>query len=226
METIDRETTWTSDRTLEDRSNIAQDQCRCCGVSLGHGANFCSNCGTPVSTSHGDGPPRHMNCELQAENQHKRHNNPATSLQTPRRQFGNGHPQREDYFAQHQTDVREYGTQLVPESDYYHGYGRSLQKTSHQYRLVCRSRNNPEQRAEVDVPELIIGKSDDSDLVICGDEFISRKHARIVRQGNSFLLEDLGSSNGTFVKVATPVQLHSGDEILIGSHLLRFENAS
>lgn len=57
---------------------------------------------------------------------------------------------------------------------------------------------------------------------------ISRRHARIVRRDGKFLIEDLGSTNGTFVNrgrrliPGTPSVLNNGDEIIVGKTFLRF----
>jgi DNA-binding winged helix-turn-helix (wHTH) protein len=54
---------------------------------------------------------------------------------------------------------------------------------------------------------------------------ISRRHARIVVTGPDAVVEDLGSRNGTFVrgaKVTSPVPISDGDEIRVGSIVLRY----
>ena len=61
---------------------------------------------------------------------------------------------------------------------------------------------------------------------------ISRRHARIWRDGENFLLEDLGSSNGTILSVGNdnpqrltpkqPQKITSGDRIRIGDTTLHF----
>ena len=54
---------------------------------------------------------------------------------------------------------------------------------------------------------------------------ISRRHAKIVVAGLHATVEDLGSRNGTFVrgeKVTSPVPIHDGDEIRMGSVVLRY----
>lgn len=66
----------------------------------------------------------------------------------------------------------------------------------------------------------IIGRSADCDLVIL-DKKVSGKHCRLTRQGTSaeFLLEDLGSSNGTFVngrKLRDPARVTPKDEVVLG----------
>ncbi len=57
---------------------------------------------------------------------------------------------------------------------------------------------------------------------------ISRRHARIIRQDGKFMIEDLGSTNGTFVNRGRRLLpgnknvLNDGDEIIIGKTFLRF----
>jgi hypothetical protein len=56
---------------------------------------------------------------------------------------------------------------------------------------------------------------------------ISRKHA-LIRVGDPTTIEDIGSLNGTFVnrghrlEPGAPVELHDGDEVIIGKTFLRF----
>lgn len=63
------------------------------------------------------------------------------------------------------------------------------------------------------------------------DAKVSRRHARIIRRGNSYFLEDQGSTNGTFVNrgrrllPGVPHELADGDEIIVGKTFLRFRIA-
>jgi pSer/pThr/pTyr-binding forkhead associated (FHA) protein len=55
---------------------------------------------------------------------------------------------------------------------------------------------------------------------------VSRRHARIIRRGDEFYLEDLDSMNGTFLNGSrlpkhTPVLFQNGDEIRLGNLVLR-----
>lgn len=56
-----------------------------------------------------------------------------------------------------------------------------------------------------------------------GDRYVSARHARIDVSEGGVLLSDVGSSNGTFVKVTQPTRIVSGDQILVGMQLLRVE---
>jgi pSer/pThr/pTyr-binding forkhead associated (FHA) protein len=71
---------------------------------------------------------------------------------------------------------------------------------------------------------LSIGRSDECDIAL-PDRQVSRFHARVIWQGDGYLVEDLGSKNGTHVngqEVKEPTALHDGDELQIA---LRFKLA-
>jgi len=72
--------------------------------------------------------------------------------------------------------------------------------------------------------ETILGR-EVGDIVFTGDPFMSRRHAALNRNpatGN-FTLTDLGSSNGTFLRVRGKVELKAGDHLRIGQQLFRFD---
>lgn len=60
------------------------------------------------------------------------------------------------------------------------------------------------------------------------DAKVSRRHARIIVRDGRFMIEDLGSTNGTFVNrgrrliPGSPQALNDGDEIIVGKTFLRF----
>lgn len=61
------------------------------------------------------------------------------------------------------------------------------------------------------------------------DAKVSRRHARIIYRNGAFMVEDLGSTNGTFVNrgrrllPGSPQVLNDGDEIIVGKTFLRFK---
>jgi len=67
-----------------------------------------------------------------------------------------------------------------------------------------------------------IGRSG-GDIVFPHDGFMSGRHAKITQRGGSFVLSDEGSRNGTFIKIKGDIELKSGDMILVGKQLFRFE---
>ena len=70
--------------------------------------------------------------------------------------------------------------------------------------------------------EVVIGR-ESSDIVFSDDEFMSRRHARLSLKDGRPQLEDLGSSNGTFVRLRGPHTLLPGDLIRLGDEMLRFD---
>jgi len=85
-------------------------------------------------------------------------------------------------------------------------------------RLVMDQGPQPGQTFVIDKDLLTIGRDPNNDLVI-NDPQASRQHARITRRGNIMVLEDLGSTNGTFVngvRLTDPHTLSNGDEIGLG----------
>ena len=70
----------------------------------------------------------------------------------------------------------------------------------------------------------VIGKAPDCDLVVAKD-VVSQKHCRLSFEGGKYILEDLGSTNGTFVngyrlEARTPVYVSSTDRVTLGQTLL------
>jgi pSer/pThr/pTyr-binding forkhead associated (FHA) protein len=61
------------------------------------------------------------------------------------------------------------------------------------------------------------------DVTFPTDRFVSGRHAVIQVAGDTFRLRDLGSSNGTFVRINRPTPLEAGDFLLIGNQLLRVD---
>ena len=71
----------------------------------------------------------------------------------------------------------------------------------------------------------LLGRGDGADIRL-EDAFASTRHARLVPQGDVIVLEDLGSTNGTYLNgepLRGPQPLHVGDQIKIGDSEFRFE---
>lgn len=72
---------------------------------------------------------------------------------------------------------------------------------------------------------VLIGRALDNDLYTPLDRKMSRQHAKIVQRGNRYFLEDLGSTNGTFLRdmrVSQPAELFHGDHFICGETTFRF----
>jgi FHA domain len=71
----------------------------------------------------------------------------------------------------------------------------------------------------------MLGRGDQADIRL-EDGFASARHARLVPQGDVMVLEDLGSTNGTYLNgepLRGPQPLHAGDRIRIGDSEFSFE---
>jgi pSer/pThr/pTyr-binding forkhead associated (FHA) protein len=71
----------------------------------------------------------------------------------------------------------------------------------------------------------VLGRGGEADIVL-EDSFSSSRHARLTPQGDTVVLEDLGSTNGTYLNdepLGGPQPLHEGDRIRIGDSEFTFE---
>ncbi len=96
-----------------------------------------------------------------------------------------------------------------------------------QFQFVMRSGPTPGVTFPLEGDQLIIGR-DSSNGVAINDAEISRKHSRLSFQGGKYVLEDLGSTNGTFVngqRLAGPAVLKSGDVVSLGEQIVLMYDA-
>ena len=85
-------------------------------------------------------------------------------------------------------------------------------------RLIIRHGSSSQQEYELGGEATIFGREAMNDVALYDPE-VSRRHAQITFQGGRYIIEDLGSTNGTFVngrRITTPTPLHNGDVIEMG----------
>jgi len=73
--------------------------------------------------------------------------------------------------------------------------------------------------------DLVLGRGDRAEIRL-EDPFASSQHARIYEQGNTVVVEDLGSTNGTYLNeelLQSARPLHPGDRVRIGDSEFAFE---
>ena len=85
---------------------------------------------------------------------------------------------------------------------------------------------DPGTERELDSAPVTLGRAAENDLVLDTDEFASVQHARIEPRRDGVWLQDLDSTNGTFLngaKLTRPQKLTPGDVIRVGETDLRYE---
>jgi len=73
-----------------------------------------------------------------------------------------------------------------------------MQQPSGGFRLIVRRGPQPNQIYELNKDVVTLGRDITNDITI-NDPEVSRHHARLTREGNGYTMEDLGSTNGTFI---------------------------
>ena len=87
--------------------------------------------------------------------------------------------------------------------------------------LVVEGANSGE-RAELDQAPILIGRGSDAAIRL-DDDYVSTRHARIAASGDQWFVEDLGSTNGTYigsVRITQPTTITLGTQVRIGKTIL------
>ena len=97
-----------------------------------------------------------------------------------------------------------------------------------QFQFVMRSGPGTGKVYPLEAAEIIIGR-DESNGVSINDGEVSRKHAKLSLHGSAYVIQDLGSTNGTFVngqRVTATQVLNPGDTVSFGENIaLQYEAA-
>ncbi|HKP09216.1 MAG TPA: FHA domain-containing protein [Gaiella sp.] len=82
------------------------------------------------------------------------------------------------------------------------------------------------EEVPVDSMPVAVGRGGQNEVPLEGDEFASAQHARFESRRDGLWVEDIGSTNGTFVngaRVTTPRRLSKGDVVRVGQTDFRVE---
>ena len=91
-----------------------------------------------------------------------------------------------------------------------------------QFQFVIRSGPNTGKIYPLEAPEIIIGR-DASNGVAINDAEVSRKHAKLSLHGSAYVIQDLGSTNGTFVngqRITGTQVLNAGNTVSFGENIV------
>jgi pSer/pThr/pTyr-binding forkhead associated (FHA) protein len=91
-----------------------------------------------------------------------------------------------------------------------------------EFQFVMRSGPTPGKIYPIEGNELTVGRESNNSIAI-NDAEVSRKHARLEKRGTSYVIQDLGSTNGTFVngvRISGIQVLNAGDEVSFGENIL------
>ncbi len=97
-----------------------------------------------------------------------------------------------------------------------------------QFQFVMRSGPNAGKVYPLEAPEIIIGR-DAGNGVAINDAEVSRKHAKLSLHGSAYVIQDLGSTNGSFVngqRVTGSQVLNPGDTVSFGENIVLLYEAA
>jgi FHA domain len=88
--------------------------------------------------------------------------------------------------------------------------------------LLVQGRSDAKPRTVKLSASMTVGRAPECELRL-DDTYASQQHARLFAKNNSWFVEDLGSTNGTFVndqKLAAPAMLQPGDKVRVGQTIV------
>jgi pSer/pThr/pTyr-binding forkhead associated (FHA) protein len=85
---------------------------------------------------------------------------------------------------------------------------------------------DPGEERKLNSAPLTLGRAPQNDIALDGDDYASAKHARVEPRRDGVWVEDIGSTNGTFlngIKLTRARKLTPGDVVRVGETELRYE---
>jgi len=213
-----------SKSTHEDIHEPKAPKCRHCSAVAPDDARFCPACARPITAEACDSPAEPLNAVS------VRTPGPAETMQpidsAPQAPSASEPEQSTPTLAQKEVALIQCacGCSLPAEAKYCMRCGTRAGAPSPTYSITILRTESQDTRKDIEGDELVVGQDSNCHLHL-EDEYVSRRHARISLSDSLVFLEDLGSSNGTFLRVKRPVVLEVGDEIFVGRTLLRLERA-
>ncbi len=88
--------------------------------------------------------------------------------------------------------------------------------------VIVTEGSNVGERADLEHAPILIGRGSDAGIKL-DDDYVSTRHARIAASGDQWFVEDLGSTNGTYigtVRITQPTTITLGTQVRIGKTIL------
>jgi hypothetical protein len=88
--------------------------------------------------------------------------------------------------------------------------------------VIVTEGGNAGERAELDQAPILIGRGNDAQIRL-DDDYVSTRHARIAASGDQWFVEDLGSTNGTYigtVRLTQPTTITLGTQVRVGKTII------
>jgi FHA domain-containing protein len=106
--------------------------------------------------------------------------------------------------------------------------GAPAPRSPHSGRLVVVKSSHLEEGTDValDSAQVTVGRGGQNDIALPQDDYVSARHARFEPRQDGVWIQDLGSTNGTFlngVRLEQPRRLTPGDVVKVGETDLRYE---
>ena len=195
----------------------------CCDSGRAAGAKFCQECGTSLRRESEAAPPRvpigpsspiPCGCDVVR---------PVgdTSFVAPRVPDERDDP-AESALAPPAPSCA-CGRGLPDDARFCPGCGCAVGEDTESGLWLVRDGSDSKARTPVSSDPVIIGKDEACDVVLARDAYVSRRHARISQEDDLVYLEDLGSANGTLLRIRRPILIEPGDEVVVGTTVLRLE---
>ncbi|MGJ3508291.1 FHA domain-containing protein FhaB/FipA [Enemella sp. A6] len=115
----------------------------------------------------------------------------------------------------------------LPEIEAPKGSGRSRKRRGRKNRateLVVTSGTG--QRADLSSAPILIGRNNECQIKLDADDYVSTRHARVNNSTDGWYIEDLGSTNGTYVngqRITVPTLISPDDTVRIGRTTMKLE---
>jgi hypothetical protein len=195
---------------IEDRSIL----CKQCGELCDSTHLFCSACGCSLAEKKAP-PPAPIECEEPEDEASEREDAALPAILEPEKPPLTPAPQ----------PCRRCETQLPHDAKFCLECGTPTGGEARPVIVHVGSDGEVKAAQPVD-GKVVIGKDPRCEIVIPADQYLSRRHSCVVSDSTGLWLEDLGSSNGTYLRIGRAIMLEAGDEFMAGSSMFRVEMSS